>query len=115
MVVSFLRTHSRVISLNIATLSSGKGIPNMLSPRKRQILKERFQVTVDWVLADCDRDWVAALGERIVNGVELAFVAEQFNKNADEIPDIDIDANPLDGDLPPIDNGRWLDHSPSSD
>ncbi len=84
----------------------------MLSPRKRRILKDQFQAALDYALPDFDRQWVESLGERVMNAIELAHAAEKFNQDAADILDTDSDANPLNADLPEVDSGLWLDHSP---
>lgn len=58
---------------------------------------------------------LSRLASYLVNCVRKSITDRDGDLVCDDTPEIDIDANPLDGDLPANDRGEWLDHSPDVD
>lgn len=84
----------------------------MLSPARRQSLKDELNLTVTHSLSAFESQWVESLAELIVRTIEDSFDTEIGIYPDDETPFPDADGKPLDGNLSPEDDGRWLDHSP---
>lgn len=77
-------------------------------------MKKQFLLTLLRLFPDQKKDALDVLADHLVIDTSALLPEPDSPCLQDDAPDVDLDGNPLDGDLPAVDDGRWLDHSPAN-
>jgi len=85
----------------------------MISLSQETSMRKQFLLTLSRLFPDHKKIVLQVLADHLVVNAEALLPDPVDRARQDDVPDIDLDANPLDGDLPPADRGEWLDHSPA--
>jgi hypothetical protein len=84
----------------------------MLSQTQTRSLKKQLIQPLHHLFPKYEPETIDFLADHMVGSLRNVGIINGGFLPSDDVPDSDLHANPLDGDMPDEDDGTWLDHSP---